>query len=135
MEAVIHQRHFKPTQGWRVARVSRLTATQFVAAVVRAGQDGDWICFQAGIAGVAFALSNDTRRHARLLFERDREMELAAMRRQLFCSATTSMTFLKWLRTMLRAGPFICATGAIPSKATLGFCAPCFLFCDFKEMK
>ena len=74
MEAATIQRHFKPTQGWRVAKVSRLTATQFVAAVVRAGQDNDWICFQAGIAGVAFALSNDTRRHARLLFERDREM-------------------------------------------------------------
>lgn len=73
MESVT-QRHFRPTQGWRISRVSRLTASAFVDAVVRAGQDGDWICFQAGIAGVAFALSNDTARHARLLFERDRDM-------------------------------------------------------------
>ena len=51
-----------------------MTASRFVAAVAHAKQDSAWTCFKAGNYGIAFCLSADTTRHARLLFERDREM-------------------------------------------------------------
>ena len=75
MEAVI-QRHFRSTQhaGGRLIHLARLTPTMFVGAIVAARQDGSWTCYPAGIAGIAFGLSSDTRRHARILFQRDREM-------------------------------------------------------------
>ena len=73
MEAA--QRHFRSANvGGKGSWLTKLTATMFVQHVVDAKQDGRWVCFKAGTAGVAFALSNDTKRHARLIFQHDRAM-------------------------------------------------------------
>ena len=74
MEAAI-QRHFRSANvGGRCAWLSQMTASRFVAAVAHAKQDGLWTCFKAGNYGIAFCLSADTTRHARLIFQHDRAM-------------------------------------------------------------
>jgi hypothetical protein len=69
------QRHFRSANvGGKGSWLARLTATMFVDHVVRAKQDGRWVCFKGGVAGIAFSLANDQQRHARLVFQRDRNM-------------------------------------------------------------
>ncbi len=73
MEAATATRYFRAASkaGGKPGWLARLTATMFVDHVVRAKQDGRWVCFRAGVYGIAFALSGDTRRHARLIFQKD----------------------------------------------------------------
>lgn len=58
---------------WRARRLRWLTRETFAAAVLAAEQGDDWRAVSAGRGGVAFFLTSDPSRRARLLLEKDCE--------------------------------------------------------------
>ena len=66
----------RPAKGWgspswRTRRLRALTRETFAAAVLAAGQGDDWRAISAGKGGVAFLLTSDPSRRARLLLEKN----------------------------------------------------------------